>query len=414
MEQFLYKLPDGWEWHSVKKLSHNIQYGHTAKAESNGNAKFLRITDIQDGKIDWQGVPTVSLEEKEISKYALNDDDLIFARSGATAGKSILIKNAPKDAVFASYLIRIVPNKKDIIPEYLSYFFLTPAYWEVVGQNAAGAAQPNINGTKLSEFIVPVAPQGEQKRIVEKLDALLIRIDTAIEHLQESVTLADALYASELNEIFNPSSSPINQIGIYELPDRWEWKQLSDVVDKTENLNPLKNADQLWTYIDISSVDRARFTITDPKKFLGKDAPSRAKKHVQLNDVIFATTRPNLKNIALVRDEYNSPVASTGFCVLRANEKVLPAYLFYFVTTDFIQAQIEPYVGGASYPAITDGNLKKAPIPIPSIEEQKSIVKKINNIEKLQVALKEQLQLKISSLEQLKASILDYAFKGKL
>ena len=208
MEQVLYKLPDGWEWHSVKKLSHNIQYGHTAKAESNGNAKFLRITDIQDGKIDWQGVPTVSLEEKEISKYALNDDDLIFARSGATAGKSILIKNAPKDAVFASYLIRIVPNKKDIIPEYLSYFFLTPAYWEVVGQNAAGAAQPNINGTKLSEFIVPVAPQGEQKRIVEKLDALLTRIDTAIEHLQESVTLADALFSSALNRVFNPSGPP--------------------------------------------------------------------------------------------------------------------------------------------------------------------------------------------------------------
>lgn len=78
-----------------------------------------------------------------------------------------------KDTVFASYLIRIVPNKKYIIPKYLSYFFLTPAYWEVVGQNAAGAAQPNINGTKLSEFIVPVAPQGEQKRIVEKLGALL-------------------------------------------------------------------------------------------------------------------------------------------------------------------------------------------------------------------------------------------------
>jgi type I restriction enzyme, S subunit len=111
---------------------------------------------------------------------------------------------------------------------------------------------------------------------------------------------------------------------------------------------------------------------------LGKDAPSRAKKHVQLNDVIFATTRPNLKNIALVRDEYSSPVASTGFCVLRANKKVLPAYLFYFVTTDFVQAQIEPYVGGASYPAITDGNLKKAPIPIPSIEEQKRIVVKLD------------------------------------
>ena len=165
---------------------------------------------------------------------------------------------------------------------------------------------------------------------------------------------------------------------LYQLPDGWEWQQLADVVVKTENLNPLKNADQLWTYIDISSVDRDRFMVTDPKEILGKDAPSRAKKHIQLNDVIFATTRPNLKNIALVRDEYSSPVASTGFCVLRANEKVLPAYLFYFVTTDFVQAQIQPYVGGASYPAITDGNLKKALIPIPGIEEQKRIVEKLD------------------------------------
>lgn len=165
---------------------------------------------------------------------------------------------------------------------------------------------------------------------------------------------------------------------LYQLPDGWEWQQLADVVVKTENLNPLKNADQLWTYIDISSVDRDRFMVTDPKEILGKDAPSRAKKHIQLNDVIFATTRPNLKNIALVRDEYSSPVASTGFCVLRANEKVLPAYLFYFVTTDFVQAQIQPYVGGASYPAITDGNLKKALIPIPGIEEQKRIVETLD------------------------------------
>ena len=165
---------------------------------------------------------------------------------------------------------------------------------------------------------------------------------------------------------------------LYVLPSGWEWEQLGDVVVKTENLNPLKNGEQLWTYIDISSVDRDRFIVADPKEILGKNAPSRAKKHVQLNDVIFATTRPNLKNIALIRNDYSSPVASTGFCVLRANEKVLPAYLFYFSITDFVQAQIEPFVGGASYPAITDRNLKKAHIPIPSINEQKCIVEKLD------------------------------------
>lgn len=197
---------------------------------------------------------------------------------------------------------------------------------------------------------------------------------------------------------------------LYSLPDGWEWQELADVVVKTENLNPLKHADQLWTYIDISSVDRDRFAVTDPKEILGKDAPSRAKKHVQLNDVIFATTRPNLKNIALVRDEYISPVASTGFCILRANKKVLPAYLFYFVTTDFVQAQIEPYVGGASYPAITDGNLKKAPIPIPSIEEQKRIVAKLDALlTRIDTAI-ENLQESIRLADALFSSALNRVF----
>lgn len=198
---------------------------------------------------------------------------------------------------------------------------------------------------------------------------------------------------------------------LYQLPDGWEWKQLADVVDRTENLNPLKNKDQLWTYIDISSVDRNRFKITEPKEILGKDAPSRAKKHVQLDDVIFATTRPNLKNIALIRDEYRSPVASTGFCILRANKKVLPDYLFYFVTTDFVQDQIEPYIGGASYPAITDRNLKKAPIPIPSISEQKRIVEKLDALlTRIDTAI-EHLQSKLDLSKQLFESVLDEFFK---
>lgn len=165
---------------------------------------------------------------------------------------------------------------------------------------------------------------------------------------------------------------------LYELPDGWEWQPLGKVVEKTNNLNPLKDANKLWTYIDISSIDRNRLVISDPKDIAGKDAPSRARKQIQKGDVLFATTRPNLKNIALVTQDYSSPVASTGFCVLRADSKVLPSYLFYFITTDFLQNQIEPFVGGASYPAITDSNLKKALIPIPGLSEQKRIVKKLD------------------------------------
>ena len=164
---------------------------------------------------------------------------------------------------------------------------------------------------------------------------------------------------------------------LYQLPNGWEWYSLDEVVEKTDNLNPLKDSDKKWTYIDISSIDRTRFVISEPKEILGKDAPSRARKQVQKGDVLFATTRPNLKNIALIRDEYNSPVASTGFCVLRAGPKILSNYLFYFAITDLLQNQIEPYIGGASYPAITDSNLKKAKIPLPDLSEQKRVIEKL-------------------------------------
>ncbi|ELU1677712.1 restriction endonuclease subunit S [Vibrio parahaemolyticus] len=197
-----YSLPEGWCWMKVKELSAKIQYGHTAKAANKGNAQFLRITDIQDNNIDWLGVPFVDLMEKEIEKYALKDNDLVFARSGATAGKSILIKEPPQNAIFASYLIRIVPDTEIIQPEYLELFFKSPAYWDIVKANAAGAAQPNINGTKLGEFKVPTPSMEIQKRIVDEMSSLSARVIDLKKELRDKVYFIESAKSSILNSAF--------------------------------------------------------------------------------------------------------------------------------------------------------------------------------------------------------------------
>ncbi|HCH6179620.1 TPA: restriction endonuclease subunit S [Vibrio parahaemolyticus] len=403
MEQVLYKLPDGWEWHSVKKLSHNIQYGHTAKAESNGNAKFLRITDIQDGKIDWQGVPTVSLEEKEISKYALNDDDLIFARSGATAGKSILIKNAPKDAVFASYLIRIVPNKKDIIPEYLSYFFLTPAYWEVVAQNAAGAAQPNINGTKLSEFIVPVAPQGEQKRIVEKLDALLNRIDTAIEHLQESVTLADALYASTINE---QMMQAIELAGLSTVEKHIEQIQ-TGTTPPTKQPEFYENGDINWfAPSDFGDHD----ILSDSNKKLSQKAFDAGKaRKFDAGTIMLVAIGATIGKIGYLEQNASSNQQITG---MKFNSDIIPRYAYYWFR--FIKPEILANASTATLPIINQKGIKALSFCAPNKQLQETICKKIDEVSSFRNTVKTELNEKVELMRSLKASILDSAFKGEL
>jgi type I restriction enzyme S subunit len=400
MEQVLYQLPDGWEWHSVKNLSHNIQYGHTAKAENSGNAKFLRITDIQDGKIDWQGVPTVSLEEKEIRKYALSDNDLIFARSGATAGKSILIKNAPTDAVFASYLIRIIPNQEKIIPEYLSYFFLTPAYWEVVGLNAAGAAQPNINGTKLSEFIIPIAPREEQKRIVEKLDVLLTRIDTAIENLQESTTLAEALYESELNNVFSSGHG------------KWQLRKLNDIAEvargksKHRPRNDKSLFDGEYPFIQTGDVRNAQKYITRFSTTYNEKGLLQSK--LWPKDTICLTIAANIGDVAILGMDACFPDSVVGI----SSSELETDYLYYFLTT--LQQQLDNKANAAAQKNINLKILSEIEIPVPTLNEQRDIVSKINTVDQMAVRVKAEISKKITMMQQLKASILDSAFKGEL
>ncbi|WPA92191.1 restriction endonuclease subunit S [Providencia zhijiangensis] len=409
MEQVLYKLPDGWEWHSVKKLSHNIQYGHTAKAESNGNAKFLRITDIQDGKIDWQGVPTVSLEKKEINKYALNDDDLIFARSGATAGKSILIKNAPKDAVFASYLIRIVPNKKYIIPEYLSYFFLTPAYWEVVGQNAAGAAQPNINGTKLSEFIVPVAPQGEQKRIVEKLGALLTRIDTAIEHLQESVTLADALSQNGLDVYFAELTETNPELTLSKLADFISGYAFKSGDFKSESgIKPIK----------ITNVGVNEFS-ENAEEFLPASYETEYQRFAaKTNDIVIALTRPIINGglkVCRVPEAYSGALVNQRVAAITSHNKHVLDFIYLYLQSSRTKNYVLEKSKSLNQPNLSITDLKNLTLPLPVNDE--AIAKAVADCNALiSKARKSKAEIseKITMMQQLKASILDSAFKGEL
>ena len=159
------ELPKGWSRVAVKDMADSIQYGHTASAvEQKVGPRFLRITDIQDGRVDWSAVPSCEIPKADIPKYRLSSGDLVFARTGATTGKSFLIGDCP-EAVFASYLIR-VRVLAEVDSRYLAAFFRSPDYWRQIEGGKRGIGQPNVNGTVLGEVQFPLAPLPEQRRIV--------------------------------------------------------------------------------------------------------------------------------------------------------------------------------------------------------------------------------------------------------
>lgn len=153
------------------------------------------------------------------------------------------------------------------------------------------------------------------------------------------------------------------------------------VVTKTGSRNPSATPDMEFDYVDVASVDNAEKRITGARRMVGQDAPSRARKLIRTGDVLLATIRPNLNAVALVPPSLDGEVASTGFCVLRARDAVLPEYLFYFCRSASFVGELCKLVAGAMYPAVTDSQVLDQRLPMRELGEQRRIVDLLSRAE---------------------------------
>ena len=172
-----FPIPTTWIWTQLGHIALQIQYGYTASADhSSTEVRMLRITDIQNNRVNWPSVPGCEIKPAEAEKYLLIPNDILIARTGGTIGKSFIIPDAPVRSVFASYLIRVTPAKA-MEARYLKIFLETPLYWEQLQTMSAGTGQPNVNGQALGRLEIPLPPLAEQKRIVAKVDELMALCD---------------------------------------------------------------------------------------------------------------------------------------------------------------------------------------------------------------------------------------------
>ena len=171
-DELPFDIPENWRWVRWGDLSQSIQYGYNAPAQEKGRIKMVRISDIQDGNVLWDTVPYCDIKEEEIPTYLLGANDILFARTGGTVGKSYLVKNVPEEAIYAGYLIRTQYSAL-LCPEYMKCFMESQLYWDQLRNGTIATAQPNCNGKTLSKMALPLPPLAEQKRIVAKLEEIL-------------------------------------------------------------------------------------------------------------------------------------------------------------------------------------------------------------------------------------------------
>ena len=428
-DEIPFELPEGWEWTRLGCITDVIQYGLSNSAESTGDYRLLRITDIQNGCVNWDTVPFTCTDEPE--KYLLHKGDIVFARTGATVGKSFLIADLPYASVYASYLIRI-RLIKGISANYIYQFFNSYCYWEQVTDKAVGVGQPNCNGTALKELFVPLPSQAEQKRIVPVANNLLKIVDVITserESLSELIqttkskildlAIRGKLVAQDPNDepasvlleriraekeelikqgkikrdkkesvIFKgDDNSYYEKIGStaenideqipFDLPQGWIWCRGYSCFDGMESTKP---QGEFFDYIDIDAIDNQNHCIKEAKHLPVEKAPSRASRAVRNGSVLFSLVRPYLENIAFVDENHSNCIASTGFYVCNSNGLLLPEFMYYLMISGYVVNGLNQFMKGDNSPSISKDNIEKWLYPVPSFREQENICNKLKVI----------------------------------
>ena len=199
-----------------------------------------------------------------------------------------------------------------------------------------------------------------------------------------------------------------------DFPEGWVECPVGRVTLSVIKIDPKKEPDREIDYIDISGIDNSRHVIGNVKQYRIKEAPSRARQVVRSGDVLFATVRPYLRNIASVPRKYDEQIASTGFSVLRPATGICPAFLFYkAISNDFVNALTEIQYG-VSYPAVKDEQVREQLLGIPPSPEQLRIVAKIDELFSELDKGVESLETARAQLKVYRQAVLKHAFEGKL
>lgn len=222
---------------------------------------------------------------------------------------------------------------------------------------------------------------------------------------------------SELEKIHNANKKYISVKDDEQLavpPKHWNWTRLGYITSNHGQTTPLES----FCYIDVGTMDNVHQKLSKSENILeAKDAPSRAKKIVEFGDVLYSTVRPYLHNVCIVDKEFSkTPIASTAFCVMKVNANVLiNKFLFYWlISTEFDRFSNGNPSKGTLYPAIGEKDLLNGVIPLPSIEEQQEIVKKIDEVFTVLEDLDSVQISYLTDLEVLKSKLINAGIQGKL
>ncbi|MCM0709278.1 restriction endonuclease subunit S [Collinsella sp. BG-O-102] len=437
------ELPEGWAWARLESLCSVITDGdHQAPPQQADGIPFLVISDVSSGKIDFSNTRHVSsnyfdsLDGSRKPRYS----DLLLTVTGSFG--IVVPVNTEERFCFQRHIALLRPLG---YRRFMINALAAPSTYAYFNAKATGTAQKTVSLGCLRSTLLALPPENEEPRIINQLTQLMPLVEEYGE-LEDAREALDAALPGRLRKSVlqlavqgglvpqDPADEPagvllerirgqrrqlvaegkmrapkggesiifagsdgrryekrvdakgresepvcIEDEIPFEIPEGWEWRRLGSLVLNRGQKRP----EARFAYIDISSIDNVNQKLGQETVINAADAPSRARKLVAKNDVLYATVRPYLHNACIVDKDFNiEPIASTGFAVLSCLDGFLPSFLLYFLVSPSFDsyANANENAKGVAYPAINDNRLYRALIPVPPASEQKRIVSRITEV----------------------------------
>jgi len=349
-----------------------------------GKKEYLSTSSIDKNKI--VAIEKVITYQKRPSRANMQPrlNSVWFAKMRNTVKVYSFTENNKDEVdryILSTGFCGILCNSQKACPKYLEKIFLSKWFNDLKDSLASDKAiQKSLNNEDVAILQIPLPPLPEQKKIVYALDS----IQSVVRVQEEIIEMTNELKRAMMKKLFTEGmqGEKLTETEIGKMPKSWKMKELREVVKESMLVNPKQQPNKQIKYIDVSSISSKFLKIVNFKEYSGKDAPSRARKEIKANDIIFATVRPSLRRLALVPIELDGEICSTAFCVIRAdNKKIDSIFLFNYVgSNDFIN-QVTNLQAGANYPAVSDKQIFRQKIPVASLKEQREIANILQTID---------------------------------
>ncbi|WP_181404071.1 restriction endonuclease subunit S [Aliarcobacter cryaerophilus] len=385
----LYSLPDGWEWKKLENISKKIFAGGD------------KPDKVSEFKTDELNIPIYANAVKNNGLYGYSniykvDEECITISARGTIGFTV-VRNEKFFPIVR--LIVLIPNEQ-VLSKILKYYL----DYELVENT--GSSIPQLTVPTVKELFFPLPPLEEQKRIVAKLDNLFAKIDKAIALHQKNIDEADIFMASVLNDVF---------VELEEKYEKYRLEDLTSLITKgtTPTTNGYKFQDSGINFLKIENIVNGEIDLSTIEMFISEEAhQSQKRSQLEINDVLFSIAG-TIGDTAIVKKEHLPMNTNQAIALIRPIEKLNSEFLRRLLSSSISNETTNKQRGGA-IKNVSLGDIKELELPLPPLETQQKIVAYLDEISQKMEKIKQIQKEKMQSLKELKASILDKAFKGEL